>query len=184
MIHDLILAFWFFMPAGAANAAPIVAAHTPALQRFNQPLDCAKTWHGKPILGNHKTWRGLIAGIVLATACLWLQQAVVASSHPLATFLMIDYHYLPLLLLGPLFGVGALGADAIESFFKRRVGIAPGLSWFPFDQFDFIIGAAVATAVVVRLPIPVYAFALLLWPAIHLAASFTGYQLGLKARPI
>jgi hypothetical protein len=31
--------------------------------------------------------------------------------------------------------------DSVKSFVKRRVGIAPGAPWIPFDQLDFVIGA-------------------------------------------
>ena len=38
-------------------------------------------------------------------------------------------------------GLGAGVGDAVKSFFKRRVGIAPGSSWLFFDQLDFFVGA-------------------------------------------
>jgi CDP-diglyceride synthetase len=39
MTSSLLFALWFFSPAGIANAAPILAAKTPGLRRFNTPLD-------------------------------------------------------------------------------------------------------------------------------------------------
>jgi CDP-2,3-bis-(O-geranylgeranyl)-sn-glycerol synthase len=45
------------------------------------------------------------------------------------------------LSLGFLLGLGAMAGDAAKSFFKRRLGIAPGHPWIPFDQIDFQIGA-------------------------------------------
>ncbi|HEX5285728.1 MAG TPA: CDP-archaeol synthase, partial [Polaromonas sp.] len=41
--------------------------------------------------------------------------------------------------------------DSLKSFFKRRLGIAPGQRWIPFDQLDFILGGLVALSFFVRL---------------------------------
>lgn len=35
-------------------------------------------------------------------------------------------------------GLAAMVGDAVKSFFKRRIGIAPGLPWIPADQLDFV----------------------------------------------
>jgi CDP-2,3-bis-(O-geranylgeranyl)-sn-glycerol synthase len=29
----------------------------------------------------------------------------------------------------------------VKSFFKRRLGIAPGKPWIPADQLDYVVGA-------------------------------------------
>jgi CDP-2,3-bis-(O-geranylgeranyl)-sn-glycerol synthase len=55
------------------------------------------------------------------------------------------------LLIGMTSGAGALGGDALKSFFKRRRGIAPGRPWIPADQLDFVVGALVGLAFVVPL---------------------------------
>ena len=38
-------------------------------------------------------------------------------------------------------GGGALIGDAVESFFKRQIGVSHGNPWIPFDQIDYTIGA-------------------------------------------
>jgi CDP-diglyceride synthetase len=38
--------------------------------------------------------------------------------------------------------------DAVKSFFKRRLGITPGKSWFPFDQLDFVLGAILFVSII------------------------------------
>jgi hypothetical protein len=47
------------------------------------------------------------------------------------------------LATGLRFGFGAVAGDAAKSFFKRRLAIAPGSPWIPFDQLDFAVGALV-----------------------------------------
>jgi CDP-2,3-bis-(O-geranylgeranyl)-sn-glycerol synthase len=185
MFKEIFLALWFFLPAGIANMMPIFTATIPSLQRFDAPIDFGRMYHGKRIFGAHKTWRGLVSGIVFGTITLGLQQIAVAHVGWLQSWTNdVDYAQLPTLIVGPLFAIGALGGDAIESFFKRQRGIAPGKGWFPFDQTDYIIGGAIATMPFVHLSILQYAWMLVLWLLIHIVSTVVGYLIGVKASPI
>ena len=136
-------------------------------------------------MGKHKTWRGLISGMVVATLVLWLQ--VIAAKHYGWVRDMakpLDYSTLPVFLLGPLLGFGALGGDAVESFFKRRRGIKSGKKWFPFDQLDYIIGAILVSLPFVRFSWVVYGWMLVLWFLVHIIASYLGWLIHLKDEPI
>jgi CDP-2,3-bis-(O-geranylgeranyl)-sn-glycerol synthase len=185
MLHDIGLAIWFFLPAGIANVAPVLAAAVPGLDKWNAPIDGGRQFRGRPLLGPHKTWRGLAAGILLATLAFLLQQMLV-SDFDWAQWLAegVPYASLPAWLLGPLFALGALGGDAVESFFKRRRGLESGAAWLGFDQLDYIIGAIILTLPVVRLEIIQYLWAVVVWLAIHLASSYIGWLMGLKKQPI
>jgi hypothetical protein len=185
MLDEILFALWFFLPAGMANMIPIPVARLPWLRRFEAPIDGGATFRGHRVFGSHKTWRGLIAGIIAATLTLWLQQYLVDQSTWVQSFAgHIDYAALPILIVGPLFAIGALGGDAIESFFKRQRGIAPGHGWFPFDQTDYIIGGAIATMPFVNLSLLQYAWLLAIWLVIHVISTVIGYAMGLKERPI
>lgn len=121
-LHVLHLAY-FMLPAYCANMAP-------PFVRF---------WHGgnRPIsrrwLGEHKTVAGFFLGVAAGVAATAAQCVIDAP------FSLIDYRRW--FLLGLLFGVGAMTGDALKSFVKRRLRIAPGARWVPFDQIDFVIGA-------------------------------------------
>jgi CDP-2,3-bis-(O-geranylgeranyl)-sn-glycerol synthase len=185
VFNDILFALWFFLPAGAANVMPIFVAKMPFLRKFEAPMDFGKTYRGKRIFGAHKTWRGLISGIIAGTLTLWLQQHLFVESSWVRSFAdAVDYPNLPTLLMGPMFAIGALGGDAIESFFKRQRGVAPGKGWFPFDQTDFIIGGAIATMPFVSLTIWQYAWLLILWLGVHVLSTIAGYFLRLKDSPI
>ena len=185
MLHDALFAFWFMLPAAIANGAPIIASRLPKFRDWNARLDFGKTIHGRPIFGSHKTWRGIISGMLLSTLVLWLQQLAAAHIPATSPFTDgIDYSQLPTLLLGPLFGLGALGGDAIESFFKRRHGTADGQAWVPFDQLDYIIGAVVVSLPFVVLSIRQYVLLFIIWFGMHFAATYVGWKVGLKERPI
>jgi CDP-2,3-bis-(O-geranylgeranyl)-sn-glycerol synthase len=181
----MLLALWFFVPAGVANVTPIIAARLPLLKHFDQPIDGGRSWRGVRLLGDHKTWRGLLSGTAMAVVTLWLQTVLVAHNGWLADITApVGYNALPVIVLGILFGLGALGGDALESFFKRQIRIKPGHGWFPFDQIDYIVGGAVASLLVVRLEPLVYLWVLVIWLVIHLFMSWLGWCWKLKDRPI
>jgi CDP-2,3-bis-(O-geranylgeranyl)-sn-glycerol synthase len=185
VLQDVFFALWFFLPAAIANVTPIFAAHIPVLKRFEYPMDFHKTFKGRRIFGDHKTIRGLLTGIIFATITLFLQQLAVEHIGFVAEWTaQVDYAALPVLVLGPLFALGALLGDAVESFFKRLKGIQPGDGWFPFDQIDYIIGGAVATMPFVQLSLLQYLWLIVLWLAIHVISTFVGYKIGLKDKPI
>lgn len=173
------------LPAAFANGAPILASRLPKLREWNARIDFGKYFHGRPLLGSHKTWRGLVSGMVLATVVLWLQQIAAANSSLSPYFTGgMDYSALPTLLLGPLFGFGALGGDAIESFFKRRHGTPAGESWLPFDQIDYIIGAILVSLPFVVLTLRQYFLIVVIWFGMHLLGTYLGWRVGLKEKPV
>lgn len=184
MIVTILFVLWFFAPAGVANVTPILVAKLPGLRKWNAPMDFGLKYRGKRIFGEHKTWRGFITGVVMATVTFAAQQYLVVH-YEWAQWITqgVDYVGLPL-IVGALFGIGALAGDAIESFFKRQRGTAPGEGWFPFDQIDYIIGGAIAVAPFMRLGFFEYVWLIALWLVIHVIASYIGYLLKLKARPI
>ena len=147
---ELVPVLYFYLPAYLANMAPVlVRGHCEWLAR---PMDGGRSWHGRRLLGDHKTWRGLLAGVVAGAAAFavqrWLWQRGVARE-----FALIEYGRFDPLLPGALLGLGAGLGDALKSFFKRRVGIAPGASWVGFDQLDFMVGAYALVCLVYAPPL-------------------------------
>lgn len=171
----LLSAFLFFLPAGVANASPVFANRIPWLRRWKTPIDFGKSWQGKRIFGDNKTWRGFVFGTLMGGA----------------TCLLVSYYFVPnssdawyTFLIGAVLGAGALTGDAVESFFKRRQNVAPGKSWFPFDQIDYIIGGLAFVYPLTLVPIILMAGILILYFGLHLFASYLGYLMGLKKYPI
>ncbi|HXH26532.1 MAG TPA: CDP-archaeol synthase [Candidatus Acidoferrum sp.] len=180
MWQDIIIAVWFFLPAGAANMAPIFAAKLPGLRRWSTPLDLGFTYKGIRLFGDHKTWRGLLSGILLGIFVALLQQIMVGHfNFPEAVAVTT-----PTLLLGGLLGFGALAGDAAKSFFKRRLGRRPGDSWLPFDQLDYIAGGIVLTIPFFRLSLEQYIWLCIVWSGLHIVVSYAGFLLRLKGKPI
>jgi CDP-2,3-bis-(O-geranylgeranyl)-sn-glycerol synthase len=184
MLNEILFALWFFLPAGLANMIPVPVAKIPGLNKLNAPLDFGTTLNGKRVFGANKTWRGLIAGIIIATLTLWIQQHIIVTHEWFGELVMkFDYDLLPTLALGPLFALGALGGDAIKSFFKRQRGIAPGSVWLPYDLIDHIVGAAIVALPFVAFSGVTYIVVITVWSGLNLAISYGGYLLHIKERP-
>jgi len=183
-LRDALFVLWFFLPAGLANMTPIFAARLPALSSWSFPLDGYATLRGKRVFGSHKTIRGVVSGMLIGIVTVYLQVWVYAHVALVRTFVLLDYTAIQPLLLGILAPGGALVGDALRSFCKRQLGIAPGKSWFPFDQLDYVIGGALATAVSVRLTCWQYLLLGLIWFLLHPLATSIGYLLKLKDHPL
>ncbi len=183
-MNEILFALWIFLPAGFANAAPVVAWKLPYLKKWNTPLDGARTFRGIRLFGANKTWRGLLSGILAAAFVFYIQQLIGPNLGFFSDYLdKAQYNQAPF-WLGAALGFGALAGDAIESFVKRQLKIAPGKAWFPFDQLDYIAGAAIILIVFFPVPSITYIWIIVLYFVLHLAVSFVGYLLKFKRSPI
>jgi len=109
------------LPAYVANMASPFAKFWPG---WNRPI--SRRW-----LGDHKTIVGFLLGVAAGVLTSYLQSHISWSPHSLEPSSRIA--------VGWAQGVGAMSGDVVKSFFKRRVGIAPGRPWLPADQLDFIV---------------------------------------------
>ena len=130
------------------------------------------------MLGSHKTWRGLLSGMVMGTLAYEAQRCI--DAYGIARDLaLLDYAAHPL-LPGLLMGLGAGIGDAIKSFFKRRLAIAPGATWIGFDQLDFVVGAYLLVSIVHAPPLLPTVLSLPVMFVGNLGSTVIGYWLGLK----
>lgn len=99
----------------AVNAAPPTVAMLLG-ERFAHPLDFGATWRdGKPLLGPHKTWRGLMSSVLAGGFGGWLLGFGFGA--------------------GLLAGLGAMVGDVCTSFAKRRLSRTSGTEMPALDQF-------------------------------------------------
>jgi CDP-2,3-bis-(O-geranylgeranyl)-sn-glycerol synthase len=183
-MDSILFALWFFLPAGLANGAPVIANQMPVLKNYKQPLDFGKKYRGQRIFGNNKTFRGLLTGIVVAIVTVFLQQLAYENIAFVRDFSLIDYSMQSAIILGGLLGAGALIGDALESFIKRQLHIASGESWFPFDQLDYVFGGLLFASFVISLAFKYYVLILLIWFSMHIIFAYLFYLLGYKDKPI
>jgi len=135
----IIQALWIITPAYIANASAVIVGG-------GLPIDFGKTWRdGNRILGDGKTWQGLVSGsfIGMTTGFGLSIVAKYAALNDDFSFLGLnDFMGFPF-MIPIIFSLcfGALIGDMVESFFKRRIGKKRGEDWVPFDQLDFIFGS-------------------------------------------
>ncbi len=179
-MQELLFSFLFFLPAGIANMVPVLVAKVPGLQAWKNPLDFGKKFKGKRILGDHKTIRGLVSGVVVGILISSIERSVILDWPGSSEIMSQQYIQTNPIMLGFLLSFGALAGDSVKSFFKRQIGISSGKSWFPFDQIDYVIGGLAASLLVIRLPVVEYGVIFLLYVVLHLLTSAVGFFLKLK----
>ena len=77
-------------------------------------------------------------------------------------------------------GLGALGGDALKSFIKPRLGIAPGMPWIPADQLDFVVVGIVAVSFFVRMTPPDIAWILAISLLGDIGVNHLSFRLGIR----
>jgi CDP-2,3-bis-(O-geranylgeranyl)-sn-glycerol synthase len=140
-----------------------------------------KYWNGwnppiaRRLLGAHKTVLGFASGVGAALLVTFVQSRVGWSGSIVRDESWLD--------LGLRFGVGAMAGDSFKSFFKRRIGIAPGHSWIPFDQLDFVVGALLVTWG--RAPLSLLDCGLILAVSLvgDVVVNHLGYRVGIRDTP-
>jgi len=171
-------ALWAMLPAYVPNNAAVLTGGGP-------PLDFGRTWRGRRLLGDGKTWRGTVGGIAAGLAAALVLDAVVGDASAAAGVDLPDFPgLLPLAL-----PVGALLGDAVGSFVKRRLGAERGAAAPGLDQLDFVVGALALAALadpgwagnVFGVPELVVVF--VATPLLHLGTNGVAYALGLKDEP-
>jgi len=124
---------YMMLPIYVANMAPPFVKYW---RWWNPPIN--KRW-----LGSHKTVLGFFLGIAAAILTALLQSRI----HWQGDLMSYEHWF----LIGLASGCGAMTGDSLKSYLKRRLQIAPGQSWIPADQLDFILGGLLALSFWVHL---------------------------------
>jgi len=179
MSNFILTAIYFALPAIFANSAPVFVK---SISFLNKPIDGGRKWHGKPILGSHKTWRGLFFAIVAGIIIVYIQR-IFYQYEVFRQVSYIDYQKESVILVGFLVGFGAIFGDAVKSFIKRRVGIKSGDRFFPWDQLDSLIGAGLFISLIKPLTWQMWLFFVGFALIVHPLANFMAYKTGVKEVP-
>lgn len=162
VVSHVVRLLYFMAPAYAANMAPPFVRYWKG---WNRPL--SGRW-----LGEHKTVIGVGIGVLAAVTVTFIQSWLARPGALVA--------YDEWAALGVRFGVGAMAGDCAKSFVKRRLGVAPGDPWVPWDQVDFALGALALVwgqAALSWVDLPAI---LLLTAAGHILVNHLGYWIGIR----
>jgi len=180
----MLAGLWLFLPAMLPNSAAVVFGG-------GTPVDLGKSWNGKRILGDGKTWRGFfgggLAGVVLGIIILGI--AFLLNAEGTWGY---GGGWTALCVISSL-AFGSLLGDMMGSFIKRRLGIERGMKAPILDQYDFLIGAFLLTALfnwnwvystyIEGWNILALIFLLLITLLLHRVMNIIGYKAGLKKEP-
>jgi len=178
LLAVVVTAMWAMLPAYLPNNVAVVAGGGP-------PIDGGRTWRGRRLLGDGKTWRGTAVGTLAGAVVAILLNTVQA---PAAAALGVAVPVFPIAVALAL-PAGAMLGDIAASFLKRRTGRARGAAFPVVDQLDFVAGALVLTALAAPgwfasvFTLPVLVAVVALTPLLHVGTNAIGYALGLKAEP-
>ena len=148
---------------GVANSAPIAARRLLA-DRWAAPLDGGLNFvDGRPLLGRGKTIRGVAVAVVATALASW---ALGMSPQ-----------------VGALLGAVSMAGDALASFVKRRLGVAPsgratGLDQVPESLLPLLAVQGMLDLSAVQILAVTIAFFILEIPLARWA-----FRLGLRERP-
>src|SRR3954471_17661916 len=179
---------WLFLPVGGAWIA-----HAPVLRwnlapALNRPIDAGRTFRGRRLFGDNKTWRGALVmggGVFAATLAAhrsaWYRDRLPAPARDLSPR-----------LLGALLAFGTVAGELPNSLMKRQLDIAPGaqrgsaagLVLSLLDQGDFVPAIWLLLAPVWRMSPRQALDAFATVAAVHSGVNVVGYAIGARTSPI
>jgi CDP-2,3-bis-(O-geranylgeranyl)-sn-glycerol synthase len=145
MEFDLIFivsCVYFFLPAYLANMTPPLVRNARIFDFLARPVDFGKSIGGKRIFGDHKTWRGVACAVVVGAGVALLQWWLYKFSWAMELSLL-DYKSVNLWAFALLLSGGAAVGDLAAAFIKRRIDLAPGAPFMPWDQTNYVLGSFV-----------------------------------------
>jgi len=187
----IVIGLWVMLPAYLPNSFAAVLGG-------GKPIDGGKTMRdGRRILGDGKTWRGFFAGITLGFIIGLIEIFLLSKGFHFFGIALPSFSAaggsnafdLSACIAILSLATGALLGDMFFSFFKRRLGLQRGQALPLADQYDFLIGAFVLTAITsfgwltATLNLTTFIVIIIMTPFLHLGTNIVGYLLGIKNEP-
>ena len=180
----MLVGLWVFLPAMLPNSAAVVFGG-------GTKMDFGRSWRGKRIFGDGKSFRGFFGGAFSGIA---LGMILIGISH---VFDPVDHWgYGQLWQCAGIvcaLSFGAVLGDLSGAFIKRRLGMERGQKAPILDQYDFVAGALLVTALffpgwvyetyIEGWNILALIFLILIMFGIHRIANMVGFKAGLKKEP-
>lgn len=157
----------YILPAYIANASPTILGG-------GKPIDLGKKFiDGKRIFGDHKTIRGLIAGITTGTL-----------TGPLLYLLGAETNLLNSFLRALLLSIGTHIGDLTGSFIKRRINLKPGESAPILDQLSFLVFALVLSTPLYPIDITMITTLIVITLILHPITNLIAYKAKIQETPL
>lgn len=185
MLTILAQAVWFILPALAPSSGAVLVGGGPAIDGGR------KDRKGRRILGDGKTWRGLVGGTFVGMALGAVLNTIAILLNAPDWQFAADWPETLLILF--LLSFGSMMGDIGGSWLKRRLGMGKGAKFPVMDQYDLLIGALFLLALfrwewffqryINDDYIYGFIFILVLIPMLHRMTNIAGYRMGKKEVP-
>jgi CDP-2,3-bis-(O-geranylgeranyl)-sn-glycerol synthase len=178
IMYLIAAAVWLMLPAYITNSSA-------AFFGGKTPIDRGVCWGTSRLLGDGKTYEGLIKGISCGILIGIVQTLFASRYRDLPSFGTFPFFFVTLVCLS----AGAMLGDLLGSFVKRRVGLKRGAPFPLVDQLDFVAGAWLLLFLFARewfiesFSLGILIAVILITPLLHLLANFLGFKIGKKQVP-
>jgi len=187
-INAILIVLWVMSPAYIANSVAVLTGG-------RYPIDQGKiSSDGNRILGDGKTWSGLLGGTlggILFGILLDFGDSRIALEH-----LTVEEYEKSLWGSNPirvffLLSFGALLGDMTASFYKRRQNLQRGEKFALLDMYDFIFMSLLLCFIfepdwllswILDGWVPLFTI-MVLTPFLHRGVNIIGYKMGVKNEP-
>jgi CDP-2,3-bis-(O-geranylgeranyl)-sn-glycerol synthase len=133
-LEAALAGLWLMLPALIPNSAAVLVGG-------GIPMDFGRTFGGRRILGDGKTWRGFVGGATAGVLFGVLQIGAAESGDVGEVWSHGEWPSAFVIVL--CLGLGSMVGDSMGSFIKRRFGVERGIKAPGLDQYNFVIGAVV-----------------------------------------
>lgn len=179
---EVLRVLWLALPVVVAAVVHIVVIRLKLFEFLKKPIDRGKTYKGKRLFGDNKTWRGVVVYTLVSMAAavpqsVWRIPSVECEG--------LDYStWESALLIGFLLGLGFALGELPNSFWKRQRGIGAGergpVLFVILDQVDSLIGCLLLLCFVWVPPPLTWALVLILCTVLHMVVNGVFVLVGLK----
>ena len=174
----ILSCLYFFLPAYFVNMTPPLARKANLFNFLDRDVDFGRKFLGQPILGSHKSWRGVVLGILVGFLAA-LMQSCLYQFPAIQKISFLDYGQINIFLFGFLISAGAIFGDLLFAFIKRRLKLRPGTRFLPWDQTNYVIGVAIFLTAIFKIEIMVWLTLFILTFLLHIIFNRLGYHLKL-----
>lgn len=182
MIMDFLIyilsSLYFFLPAYFTNMTPPLVKKLGIFGFLDKPVDFGKKFFGQPIFGHHKTWRGIILGMIVGILVVLIQRYLY-QFPAIQKISILDYSQINIFLFSFLISSGAILGDLLFAFIKRRLKMKPGAKFIPWDQTNYVIGAYLLLTYFFKIEKMIWITILILTFFLHITVNRLGYYLKL-----
>jgi len=186
MIESFFIVLWIMMPAYLANTIAVLTGG-------RYPIDQGKIHSdGNRILGDGKTWSGLVGGTLGGVFIGFLQVNLGEGLiEALSGSQDVDFWGENSIIVFFLLSFGALFGDMTASFIKRRSQLKRGDKSPLLDMFDFIGMALLLSFIfanewlmswILEGYVPLFTL-LIATPILHRGVNIIGFKIGVKNEP-